>query len=195
MLSRFILMLLCALSTARGARPAQRPEHLAHLHHHQPQEEADEPGKNLPGQARAFGDQKVPLRHLTSPVLSSLQSSPETVCSKWTLHDMERGNQISPKLLKLECDNTPAPSNPSSNQWDGRRGPSTSTLSQNCSSIRAASCHTDDAGGDQGHGPPRYPVSCPNPHLSQPLGTPRDSEPWPNPSGSEKQRVGVGSRG
>lgn len=195
MVSRFILILLCALSTATGARPAQRPEHLTHLHHHQPQEEADEPGKNLPGQAEAFGDQEVPLQPLTSPVLSSLQSPPVTVCSKQTLHSMERGSQFSPKLLKLECDNMPVPSDPSSNQWDGRSGPSTSMLRKICNSIRATSCPTDDAGGDRERGPPRYHVSCPSPHLSQPLGTPRDSEPWPNPPRSEKQRVGVGSRG
>ncbi|OPJ70033.1 hypothetical protein AV530_019284 [Patagioenas fasciata monilis] len=72
-------------------------------------------------------------------------SPPVTVCSKQMLHSMERGSQISPKLLKLECDNTPVPSDPSSNQWDGRRGPSTSMLRKTCNSIRADSCPTDDA--------------------------------------------------
>ncbi|XP_050759444.1 protein PML [Gymnogyps californianus] len=60
-------------------------------------------------------------------------------------HCMEKGSQISPKVLKLECDNTPVPNDPSSNQWDGRQGPSTSTARQNCSRIPAAGSHTDDA--------------------------------------------------
>ncbi|XP_075620929.1 protein PML [Balearica regulorum gibbericeps] len=60
-------------------------------------------------------------------------------------HCIEKGSQISPKILKLECDNTPVPDDPSSNQWDGRRGPSTTILNQNSSRIPAASKHTDDA--------------------------------------------------
>ncbi|XP_074012560.1 protein PML-like [Numenius arquata] len=68
---------------------------------------------------------------------------PVTAWPKRTSPCMERGSQMSPKLLKLECDSMPVPSDPSSNQWDGRRGPSTSTLSQNCSP--AATNHADDA--------------------------------------------------
>ncbi|XP_059680089.1 protein PML-like [Gavia stellata] len=75
----------------------------------------------------------------TSPAL------PVTVWPKRRLHCMERGSQISPKLPKLECDNRSDPSDPSSNQWDGGRGPSTSVSNQNCSNIPAASSHADDA--------------------------------------------------
>ncbi|XP_014812161.1 PREDICTED: protein PML-like, partial [Calidris pugnax] len=56
---------------------------------------------------------------------------------------VERGSQISPKLLKLEHDSMAVPSDPSSNQRDGRRGPSTSTPSQNCNP--AATNQADDA--------------------------------------------------
>ncbi|XP_030313046.1 protein PML isoform X2 [Calypte anna] len=52
---------------------------------------------------------------------------------------------ISPKRLKLESDNRPGPSNPSSNQWDGRTGPGTPTLRRNCSSTPATNSHSDDA--------------------------------------------------
>ncbi|KAM9375089.1 protein PML [Phaethornis superciliosus] len=53
--------------------------------------------------------------------------------------------QVSPKRLKLESDNMPGPSNPSSNQWDGRTAPSTPTLRWNCSSTPATNSHSDDA--------------------------------------------------
>lgn len=151
-------MLLCTLSTARGASPAREPEHFAHLHH-QPRGDAHEPGKNRLSQAGAFGDQEMPPWHLTSPMPSSLQALPVTTCPKRSLHSVERGSQISPKLLKLEHDTVPVPSNPSSNQWDDRMGPSTSVPRQNCRSVPAASSHTDDAGGDRGCGLPCYPIS------------------------------------
>ncbi|XP_075016652.1 protein PML-like [Calonectris borealis] len=80
--------------------------------------------------------------------LAEMQTSPVVPVTTWPkrmLHCVEKGSQISPKLLKLESDNTPVPSDPSSSQRDGGRGPSTSAPSQNCSSIRAASCHNDDA--------------------------------------------------
>ncbi|XP_074693707.1 protein PML-like isoform X1 [Strix aluco] len=86
---------------------------------------------------------------------------PVTAWSKRRSNCVERGSQISPKILKLECNNTPVPSDRSSNQWDGRREPSTSMLNRDCSSIPATSSHTDDAGGDRGRGPPHYPISSP----------------------------------
>ncbi|XP_064013315.1 protein PML-like [Pogoniulus pusillus] len=56
-----------------------------------------------------------------------------------------KGSQVSPKVLKLESDQVLSPSDSTSNQWDGGRGPSTSTPSQNCRSIPATSRHIDDA--------------------------------------------------
>ncbi|KAM6387948.1 protein PML isoform 2-T2 [Pluvialis apricaria] len=75
----------------------------------------------------------------TSPAL------PVTAWPKRRSHCMERSSQMSPKMLKLECDPIPVPSDPSSNHWDGRRGPDTSTPPQNCSSIPATNSHADDA--------------------------------------------------
>uniref|UniRef100_A0A663MCN1 PML-like coiled-coil domain-containing protein n=1 Tax=Athene cunicularia TaxID=194338 RepID=A0A663MCN1_ATHCN len=70
---------------------------------------------------------------------------PVTTWAKRRSNCMERGSQISPKVLKLECNNTPVPNDCSSNQWDGRREPSTSMLNRNCSSVPATSSHVDDA--------------------------------------------------
>ncbi|KAJ7417096.1 hypothetical protein BTVI_33856 [Pitangus sulphuratus] len=64
---------------------------------------------------------------------------------KRMFHHMERGSQISPKILKLECDDTSGLSNPKSNQWDFQREPGTSVPRWNCSSTPAISSHTDDA--------------------------------------------------
>ncbi|XP_074955935.1 protein PML-like isoform X1 [Phalacrocorax aristotelis] len=69
--------------------------------------------------------------------MHAIQALPVTTWPKRSLNCMERGSQISPKLLKLECHNMPVPSHPGSTQWDGRREPSTSTPSQNCSSSHA----------------------------------------------------------
>ncbi|XP_040456582.1 protein PML [Falco naumanni] len=68
-----------------------------------------------------------------------------TTWPKRRSHCVGTGSPISPKLLKLECNNMPDPSDPSSHQWDDRSGPSTSTSSQNCGSIPATSRHADDA--------------------------------------------------
>ncbi|XP_075361734.1 protein PML [Mycteria americana] len=91
-----------------------------------------------------------PKSQSSTPTISleEMHMSPALPITAWPkrrLHCVERGSQVSPKLLKLEYDNIPVPSNPSSDQWDGGRGPSTSTPSQNCSSIPATSNHTDDA--------------------------------------------------
>ncbi|KAM9224087.1 protein PML-like [Leptosomus discolor] len=79
--------------------------------------------------------------------LGEMQMSPAVTDTAWPrrrLHCVEKGSQVSPKVLKLECDNMPDPSDPSSNQWDGKKGPSTSMPSQNCSSIPAARSRIDD---------------------------------------------------
>lgn len=101
----------------------------------------------------------MPPQHLTLPVVSSFQAPLVTAWSRRRLHCMEKGNQISPKLLKLEYDDMPGPSDPSSNQWDDGQEPSTSRLSQNCSSIPAANGHADDAGRYGGRGPTHYSIS------------------------------------
>ncbi|XP_061855422.1 protein PML isoform X2 [Colius striatus] len=76
--------------------------------------------------------------------MQTIPALPTTMGPKRRSHFMERGSQISPKLLKLERDNTPVPSNPSPNHRDDGWGPSTSTASRNCSSISAASGYTDE---------------------------------------------------
>ncbi|XP_015728090.1 protein PML isoform X2 [Coturnix japonica] len=63
--------------------------------------------------------------NLTEMRMSSVSKA--TAQSKRCLSHMERSCQISPKLLKLEQDD----GEPSSKQWDGRGGPSTSTQSHN----------------------------------------------------------------
>ncbi|XP_042660021.1 protein PML [Tyto alba] len=80
--------------------------------------------------------------------LEEMQTSPALPVNTWSKRRsdcVERGSLISPKVLKLECNNTPVPINPSSNQWDGTRVPRTSMPSRNCSSIPATSSHIDDA--------------------------------------------------
>ncbi|KAM6301763.1 protein PML [Podargus strigoides] len=79
--------------------------------------------------------------------LSEMQMSPAIPVTTRPMrrsHCRERGSQIPPKTLKLEYYGMPGPSNPSSNHWDGRVEPSTSTSSRNRSSIPATSSHTDD---------------------------------------------------
>ncbi|KAM6308911.1 protein PML [Aegotheles albertisi] len=63
-------------------------------------------------------------------------------------HCVEGSSQSSPKRLKLESDNRPGPSNPSSNQWDDRWGRSTSTPRQNSSSISATRVCASDSQAD-----------------------------------------------
>ncbi|XP_040426504.1 protein PML-like isoform X2 [Cygnus olor] len=70
---------------------------------------------------------------------------PATVRSKRWWPQVERGSQVSPKVLKLEHNTTAASSEPSSTQ-DGRGEPSTSTTSHNRSSVpKAGRSRTDDA--------------------------------------------------
>nr|XP_009934211.1 PREDICTED: protein PML-like [Opisthocomus hoazin] len=79
--------------------------------------------------------------------LEEMQIGPALPVTAWPRrrsHSTESDSQVSPKILKLEC-NTPIPSDPSSNQCDDRGGPSTSAPRQNCSSILATSSHANDA--------------------------------------------------
>ncbi|XP_029869225.1 protein PML [Aquila chrysaetos chrysaetos] len=104
------------------------------------------PEKNLQGESVQPKSQTI-LPTFTIN-LEEMQMSPALSVSTWPKRRsccVETGSQISPKVLKLEYDNMPVPINPSSNQWDGRMGPRTSTPSQNCSSIPATSSHIDDA--------------------------------------------------
>ncbi|XP_074405712.1 protein PML isoform X3 [Zonotrichia albicollis] len=52
-------------------------------------------------------------------------------CWKRPLPSTERGSQVSPKLLKLECDHEPGPSRPKS-QWEFPTEPGPSTSRHNC---------------------------------------------------------------
>uniref|UniRef100_A0A8B9QGB1 Protein PML n=1 Tax=Apteryx owenii TaxID=8824 RepID=A0A8B9QGB1_APTOW len=99
-----------------------------------------------PGQLASQGI--VPTFTISLGEVQASTASPTAAQPKRRLRHVERGSQSSPKLLKLECDNGPAPSDSILNQWDGRDGPSTSTPSQNCSSIptaKASRSHADDA--------------------------------------------------
>ncbi|XP_063026200.1 protein PML [Melospiza melodia melodia] len=74
-------------------------------------------------------------------------------CWKRPLPSMERGSQVSPKLLKLECDHEPGPSHPKS-QWEFPMEPGPSTSRHNC--VRAGDteggsiiiCSSDDSDED-----------------------------------------------
>ncbi|XP_054128460.1 protein PML [Melozone crissalis] len=74
-------------------------------------------------------------------------------CWKRPLPSMERGSQVSPKLLKLECDHEPGPSHPKS-QWEFPTEPGPSTSRHNC--VRASDteggsiiiCSSDDSDED-----------------------------------------------
>ncbi|XP_059338219.1 protein PML isoform X2 [Ammospiza nelsoni] len=74
-------------------------------------------------------------------------------CWKRPLPSMERGSQVSPKLLKLECDHEPGPSHPKS-QWEFPTEPGPSTSRHNC--VRAGDteggsiiiCSSDDSDED-----------------------------------------------
>ncbi|XP_025971622.2 protein PML-like isoform X2 [Dromaius novaehollandiae] len=87
----------------------------------------------------------VPTFTISLGEMQASTASPAATQPKWRSRHMERGSQSSPKLLKLECDNEPALSNSSLNQWDGRGGPSTSAPSQNCSSIPATKASRNQA--------------------------------------------------
>ncbi|KAM6125472.1 protein PML-like [Phoenicopterus ruber ruber] len=80
--------------------------------------------------------------------LKDMDMSPTLPITTWPKRRsrcMERGSQVSPKQLKLEYDNVPGPSNPSSDQQDGRSESSTSGPDQNCSSVPATSSCVNDA--------------------------------------------------
>ncbi|XP_069722473.1 protein PML-like isoform X2 [Phaenicophaeus curvirostris] len=82
--------------------------------------------------------------------LTEMHTSPALPATTWlkrSLHSVEKVSQVSPKLLKLEYDDMPINIDPSSDQWDDRREPSTSMLSRNCNSIPATrSFPTEDMG-------------------------------------------------
>ncbi|XP_063202487.1 protein PML-like [Chroicocephalus ridibundus] len=103
------------------------------------------PENNLQEPVEPQSQSILPTFTISLEEMHKSSALPVTIWPKRTSHGMERGSQVSPKLLKLECDSMPIPSDPSSNQWDGRRGPSTSTPDQNCSSIPAANSHADVA--------------------------------------------------
>ncbi|XP_052527953.1 protein PML isoform X4 [Tympanuchus pallidicinctus] len=75
--------------------------------------------------------------------LAEMGVSQATTRSKRCQPHVERSSQISPKLLKLEQDG----GEPSSRQWDGRGGPSTSTQRHNgrIPPSKASRSHTRDA--------------------------------------------------
>ncbi|XP_065544045.1 protein PML-like isoform X3 [Lathamus discolor] len=80
--------------------------------------------------------------------LEGMQRSPADPVTTWpkqTSHCLEAESQTFPKLMKLEGNDTPVPSCPTSNQWKDERELRTSTPDQNCSSIPATSSHIVDA--------------------------------------------------
>ncbi|XP_068814025.1 protein PML-like isoform X2 [Struthio camelus] len=100
-----------------------------------------------PSQLRSQGI--VPTFRISLEETQASTAPPAATRPKWRSHQVERGSQSSPKKLKVECDNAPARSNPILNQWNDKGGPSTSTPSQNCSSIpttNACKSHADDTG-------------------------------------------------
>ncbi|XP_061205950.1 protein PML-like isoform X1 [Neopsephotus bourkii] len=80
--------------------------------------------------------------------LEEMQRSPADPVTTWpkrTSHCLEAESQTLPKLMKLEGNDTPGPSSPTSNQWKDERELRTSTPDQNCISIPATSSHVVDA--------------------------------------------------
>lgn len=77
--------------------------------------------------------------------MSPVQVSQAATRPKRCQPHVERSSQVSPKLLKLERDG----GEPSSSQWDGRGGPSTSAQSHNgrIPPSKASRRRTQDAGG------------------------------------------------
>lgn len=63
---------------------------------------------------------------------------------------MERGSQVSPKILKLECEHEAGPSRAKSH-WELQTEPGPSTSQHNC--VRSS-----DAGGDRECHHPHYPI-------------------------------------
>ncbi|XP_054244100.1 protein PML-like [Indicator indicator] len=99
--------------------------------------------------------QEEPVQAENQPVvptftisLEDMQESMDLPVTTWPKRKspcMGRGTQVLPKVLKLESDHLPAPSDPSSDQWDGGRRPGASTPEQNCCSVPATSRHLHDA--------------------------------------------------
>ncbi|XP_059713958.1 protein PML isoform X2 [Haemorhous mexicanus] len=63
--------------------------------------------------------------------LHPIQPLPLPCWKKRPLPSMERGSQVSPKILKLECDHEPGPSHPKS-QWEFQTEPGPSASRHNC---------------------------------------------------------------
>ncbi|KAJ7422448.1 hypothetical protein WISP_37742 [Willisornis vidua] len=86
---------------------------------------------------------------VTSPTsLAEVHMDRTLPVSSWhkrMFHCTDRGNQVSPKIMKLESDDMSGPSDAHSDQWDFQREPSTSMPKGNCSSTAATSSHMDDA--------------------------------------------------
>ncbi|XP_053811112.1 protein PML isoform X2 [Vidua chalybeata] len=94
-----------------------------------------------------------PKRNSVSPSLEEIHvEQPVPLCC-WTtrpLSAVERGSQVSPKLLKLECDHEPGPSHPKS-RWEFQTEPGPSTAPHNCAHAEGGSiiiCSSDDSDED-----------------------------------------------
>ncbi|XP_068059770.1 protein PML [Anomalospiza imberbis] len=100
--------------------------------------------------------QEDPKPNSVSPGLEEIHvEQPVPLCC-WTtrpLSGVERGSQVSPKILKLECDHEPGPSHPKS-QWEFQTEPGPSTAPHNCARAGDAEggsiiiCSSDDSDED-----------------------------------------------
>ncbi|XP_056355659.1 protein PML isoform X2 [Oenanthe melanoleuca] len=95
------------------------------------------------------------------------QPLPRSSCSKRPLPCMERGSQMSPKILKLECEHEAGPSRGQSH-WEFRE-PGPSAAQRGCG----------DTGGHRHWHRARYPIAPIPGHPSWPCCASIQREPWP----------------
>ncbi|XP_072790059.1 protein PML isoform X2 [Taeniopygia guttata] len=101
-------------------------------------------------------DPAHPKPHSVSPSLEEIHvGQPVPLCC-WTSQPqpaVERGSQVSPKILKLECDHEPGPSHPKS-RWEFPTQPGPSAAPHNCARAGDAEggsiiiCSSDDSDED-----------------------------------------------
>lgn len=119
------------------------------------------PGTDVPELAAALEsgpeeDPTHPKNQSVSPGLEEIHVDQPLPASSWNkrpLPYVERGIQISPKILKLECDHAAGPSHPNSH-WEFRRDPGPSTSGHNrgraddAESGSVIICSSDDSDED-----------------------------------------------
>ncbi|XP_068882138.1 protein PML isoform X1 [Aphelocoma coerulescens] len=130
-----------------------------------------------------------PKNQSTSPIPEEIHTDQPLPLSCWNkrpLPCVERGSQISPKILKLECDHVPGPSHLESH-WEFQREPRASTSRHNCSRAEDTGVAPTELWVVPGANPGNVdPVGCPIPGFplqraaasSSPARTTATRTPW-----------------